>query len=283
MLDVKVLADSTCDLPKELIELYDVGIIPLYAVLGEESFKDGIEIQPQEVFDYSDRTKTTPKSSAPSVVDYCEAFKPFVEQGRDLIYIGISSEFSSSVQNAHIAAKEFGDAKIRIVDSQSLSSGIGLQVLKAAEMAKAGESLDCIVAAVESMIPRIRASFIIDTTTYLYRGGRCSALQAVGASAFQIKPQIVIEDGKMHPGAKYRGNIVKSAVKYAEAALQDIQAIDPQRIFITYSLSDSELVSKVDDVVRSKGCFGEIIHSNAGCVISSHCGPNTIGILYVVK
>ncbi|MBR5774481.1 MAG: DegV family protein [Clostridia bacterium] len=279
---IKIIADSTCDLPKDIIEKHDITILPLYVVMDEKSYKDGVETTAQDLFDYSDRTKQTPKTSAASVTDFIDTFTPYAEQGYDIIYIGISSGLSSTVQNATIAATEF-DTKIFAFDSLNLSTGIGLQVMRACELREQGLSAEEIIEKLEETRPKVRSSFVIDVMTYLHRGGRCTTLQAVGATMLNLKPQIVVEDGKMRSAKKFRGNIIKSAVDYVNDMLANIEVIDDQRIFITHSLSKPELVEAVKAAVEAKGYFKEILVSNASSVISSHCGPNCIGILFIEK
>ncbi len=280
---IKIIADSTCDLPKEVIEKFDITILPLYVVMDEKSYKDGVETTVQDLFDYSDRTKQTPKTSAAPVPDFIEAFARYAEQGYDIIYIGISSGLSSTVQNATIAAAEFEDTKIFAFDSFNLSTGIGLQVMLACELREQGLSAEEIIEKLEETRPKVRSSFVIDVMTYLHRGGRCTTLQAVGATMLSLKPQIVVEDGKLRSAKKFRGNIIKSAVAYVNDTLENIERIDDKRIFITHSPCDEALVSAVREAIESKGYFKEILESTAGSVISSHCGPNCLGILFIEK
>lgn len=279
----KIIADSTCDLSCELIEKYDVDIVPLHVILGEESYSDGVDIQPQAVMEYCERTRSTPKTAAPSLAEIMELFAPYVEQGRDIVFISISSEMSACFQNAKLAAAEFPGAKIECVDARNLSTGIGLVVLEAAEMAQEGLDAQEIAQRLEDIIPRVRASFVVDTLLYLYRGGRCSALQAFGANMMNLKPQIVVSDGQMHPTEKYRGNINRSAKRYAAHVLERLDRIDPKRVFITFSPAEREEVDGVRSVVEQTGHFREIHETHAGCVVTSHCGPGTIGVLYIEK
>jgi DegV family protein with EDD domain len=279
---VKLIADSTCDLSADLIARHDIHVIPLYVTLSDESRRDGVNLTVPEVFAYTNQTKTTPKTAAVTIMDYIEAFKPYLEQGREIVYVGISSKMSSSFANAVIAAQELGGT-IEVVDSQNLSTGIGLLLMMAGELADHGLGAAAIAQRLRQEAPNVRASFIIDTLLYLYRGGRCSALQAFGANALQIKPQIVVADGAMKPDRKYRGNFVRCAERYAADVLASAVDPDPARVFITYSPSEPEIVDAVKAAVEASGLFREILLTNAGCVISSHCGPNTIGVLYMEK
>lgn len=282
MSKIKLIADSTCDLSRELIARHDVQIQPLYVTLGEDSRKDGVEITIDEVFAYADRTRTTPKTAAVTITDAMETFTPWVQQGYDIIYISISDKMSSSYANAVVAAREVG-GNIEVVDSMNLSTGIGLLVLLAGQLIDEGLGVADVAARLREAVPKVRASFIIDTLTYLYRGGRCSAVQAIGASALNLKPEIVVVEGAMRPDKKYRGNIARSAERYAADVLAGAGNADFTRVFITYSPSEPRLVDTVRRVVERDGRFGEVLLTQAGCVIGSHCGPNTIGVIYMER
>ncbi|MEE4195208.1 MAG: DegV family protein [Anaerolineae bacterium] len=282
-MNVKIIADSTCDLNPELIEQYAIDIIPLHVVLGEETFEDGVNITSPEVIDWANQHKATPKTAAPSVKVFVDAFQPYVDAGQPVLCLTIGSEFSATYQSAKLAADNFQAAEVQVFDTQNLSSGGGHLVLIAAEMAQAGHSLAEIVAKLEEVRPKVRASFFVDTMTFLYRGGRCSAVAAISATALQIKPQIVVMDGKMDVGRKFRGSTLKVCKSYCEAVLKDIERIDPKRVFVTVSPSDPVLVETAREIVASKHYFEEIIVTYAGSVITSHCGENTLGVLYIEK
>lgn len=280
-MSVRIFADSTCDLSADLVEKYGITIIPLYVTLGEDSYKDGVDGTPDMIYEHFDRTQQTPKTAAPTLGDFMEKFAPAVANGDEIVFIGISGQMSACVSGALLAAQEFPGAVIEAVDSQNLSTGIGLVVIKAAEMAAQGKGAAEIAARLREIVPKVRASFVIDTLTYLYRGGRCSALQAFGANALRLKPKIMVENGRMGTGEKYRGKIVKCAKKYARDIIAGIKKADADRVFITSSRCDPEIIRVVDETVRAAGIFTEILHTTAGCVITSHCGPNTIGVLYI--
>lgn len=279
--NVKILADSTCDLPGVLIDKLDIGIVPLYVLLGERTYRDGVDIDQKMIYDHFDRTGQTPTTSAPSVADLTDAFAAYAGRGRDIVFIGISSEMSSTCQNAMLAAREFSDVVIRVVDSRNLSSGVGLLAARAAERSLAGMPADEIATLTQAETGRVRASFIIDTLTYLYRGGRCSRLQMLGANALGLKPKIVVRDGAMGPEEKYRGRLQRAAARYAQDTLADLRCVDPDRVFVTHSRCPSDVVGAVMDTVRGAGHFREIYDVDCGCVIASHCGPGTIGVLYM--
>lgn len=279
---VKIIADSTCDLSPELIRLHDIAVIPLYVTLGDESRKD-TEITMEEIFAYTDRTKQTPKTSAITIGDFTDAFRPFIEAGQDIVYVGISSKFSSTVASAVIASADFPAGRIEVVDSRNLSTGIGLLLLLAGELAEQGMGAAETASRLRAAAPKVRASFVIDTLLYLYRGGRCSAVQMFGANALNLKPSIVVQDGEMRPDKKYRGSMLRCAEKYASDVLAGAGNADRRHAFVTYSPSEPDIVDAVRSLVEGSGLFGEVSLTSAGCVVTSHCGPNTIGVLYMEK
>ena len=280
---VKIIADSTCDLTPELLDQFDIDIVPLHVILGEETFQDGVNLSAGEVIDWSNKTNTTPKTAAPSTRAFMDAFKPYVEQERQIVCITIGSEFSATNQSANLAAQEFEDAAIAVVDSMNLSSGGGHLVMIAAEMAKQGSSAAEIVEKLEEARPKVRASFFVDRMTFLHRGGRCSAIAAFSANTLQIKPQILVSDGKMLVGRKFRGSTLRVCKSYCQAVLKDIESIDPKRVFITVSPAVPELVETARQYVEGLNYFDEVIITHAGSVITSHCGENTLGVLYIEK
>ncbi|MDR0928843.1 MAG: DegV family protein [Oscillospiraceae bacterium] len=280
---VQIIADSTCDLGAALIARYDVAIAPLYVTLGETSYRDGIDITPEALFAHCEQTKETPKTSATSVGDFIDLFTPYAEAGRDIVFIAISAAMSSTVQNALLAAESFPGRVIRCVDGQNLSTGTGLLVIEAAERAQAGMGANQIADEIEALREKVSASFVIDTMAFLYRGGRCSGLQMLGAAMLNIKPEISVQKGKMSPTDKFRGNIRRVIRRYLEKQFHDLSGIDPRRIFITHAAWSDEAVAEVEKQVRELGYFEEILITRAGCVISSHCGPWTLGVLFLKK
>ena len=278
---VKIISDSTCDLSPELIKRYDVEILPLYVTLGDESLKDGVDITPDQLYAWADEHKTTPKTAAVTQADAYNVLKKYVEQGCQIVYTGISSEMSVSYGVVQLAAKEFPDAKIAVVDSRNLSTGVGHVVIRAAELAQEGKDAFEIKEELDQFTPLVRASFVVDTITYLYRGGRCSAVAAFGATALNLKPSIVVENGKMRPEAKYHGKIDRALKKYVQAMEPSLLKARPDRVFITHSGSSEETVNAIKRYLEELNYFKEILITRAGCVISSHCGPGTLGVLYV--
>ncbi len=279
---VKIIADSTCDLSKELLVRYDISILPLHILLGEEEYLDGINITPQEIYNWSDRQKTTPKTSAPSLEDAVKLMKPYVEEGRELVCFSISDDMSTSGNVMRLAAEELqAEERVKVINSANLSTGIGLQVIEAAIMAQEGMDGETIARQIESIRPRVRASFVVDTLTYLYRGGRCSGLAAMAGGALKLHPRIVVEEGKMKPGKKYRGGMNKVILSYVKDMEADLKNAKKDRVFITHSGCEKELVDEVKAYLKSLGCFDEIWETIAGGVISSHCGPGTLGVLFI--
>ena len=278
---VKIISDSTCDLSPELIKRYDVEILPLYVTLGDESLKDGVDITPDQLYAWADEHKTTPKTAAVTQADAYNVLKKYVEQGCQIVYTGISSEMSVSYGVVQLAAKEFPDAKIAVVDSRNLSTGVDHVVIRAAELAQEGKDAFEIKEELDQFTPLVRASFVVDTITYLYRGGRCSAVAAFGATALNLKPSIVVENGKMRPDAKYHGKIDRALKKYVQAMEPSLLKARPDRVFITHSGSSEETVNAIKRYLEELNYFKEILITRAGCVISSHCGPGTLGVLYV--
>ena len=280
MSKIKIIADSTCDLSKELVEKYDVTVIPLCVVMGENSYYDGVEVTPDEIYKWADANKTTPKTAALSFDKTLEILRPFMDEGDDIIFFGISSKMSTTCNVARLIAEQEEYDRLFVIDSLNLSTGIGLQVLRAAEMAKDGSTAEEIVRAIENASGKVRASFIVDTLTYLSRGGRCTAVTALLASAFKLHPMIVVKDGAMGVDKKFRGKLPVALTNYFNELKDALLCADPARVFITHSGCDDDTVKLVYDLVSGLNYFKEIHTTRAGGVISSHCGPGTLGILF---
>lgn len=278
---VIVTADSTCDLSPELLARYGVATAPLYIVKGETSYRDGVDITPKDIFAYFEESGKVPTTAAVSVADYHAFFSRFVEDGCEVVHINISSGFSSCFQNACIVAAELEG--VYPVDSLNLSTGSGLTVIRACELAKEGKTGAEIASELQSYVQRVEASFVIDTLTYLHKGGRCSSVAALGANLLGLKPCIQVEDGKMHVGKKYRGKLGDCILRYVEDRLKGRDDVDKERIFITHSGCSPEVVRSVQKKLEELGPFGEVLETVAGCTISNHCGPGTLGILFVKK
>lgn len=279
---VKIIADSTCDLSRELLEKYHVTILPLHVLLGEEEHLDGVNITPKEIFAWSEAHKTTPKTSAPSMEAATALLKPYVEAGRQVVCFSISEDMSASGNVMRMAAEELGGGSlVHVVNSGNLSTGIGLLVIEAAVMAAKGESGEAITRRMEELIPMVRASFVVDTLVYLHRGGRCSGLAAMAGGILKLHPRIEVVDGKMRPAKKYRGSLNKIVLDYVKDMEEDLKHARRERVFITHSGCHRELVEEVRTYLKSLNHFDEVLETLAGGVISSHCGPGTLGVLFI--
>lgn len=282
MKKIRIVSDSTCDLSQELIEKYDISIIPLCITLGETSYLDGVDITPEQIYTWSDEHKATPKTSAVPFGNVESTLKPMVEAGEDIIFIGISEEMSSTCTRIRIFADDAEYSRLFVINSKNLSSGIGLQVIRAAELRDLGMNAEQIVAEIESMRDNVRSSFVVDTPVFLARGGRCTAVEAFMVSALKLHPEIIVKDGKMVPGRKVRGKTSLAVSSYIDGIIPLIQKADSHRIFITHSGCEREIIDSVKEKLISLNRFDEILEAKAGGVISSHCGPNTFGIFFCV-
>ena len=279
---IRISADSTCDLSPELIEQYDVAITPLYIRLGDKDLKDSIEVTRDDIYSYVEKTKSIPKTAAVNVGDYVELFKKAKEEGYDgVVHFTISSDMSSCYQNACLAAQGFEN--VYIVDSRTLSSGIGHLVLDACILRDEGKSAKEIFEILDERKNKLDVSFVIDTLRYLALGGRCNSLLAFGANLLNIKPSIQVKDGKMGVDKKYRCSLERAVVRYVNDKLEDKDSLDLRRIFITDSGVSDDIFNAVRDAVLKNAPFVEVLHTRAGCTVSSHCGPGTIGILFYRK
>ena len=278
---VLITRDSTSDLPADIIEKYNIKTIPLVINLDSKSYKDGVDIDPDFIYDYHSKHGVLPKTSAANVADMIDFFEPFVNEGYAIVHFTIGSKFSSTYHNSVLAAEEFED--VYVVDTANLSTGEGLLILKACEMAQEGKSAKEIFDTINSIVPLVDASFVIDSLEYLHKGGRCSALASLGANLLKLKPCIEVKDGSMGVSKKYRGKYSDALTMYVNDKLADISNINLDRIFVTHAGCDEEIVSLVKNLVAKSADFKEIITSRAGCTVSAHCGRNTLGILFLRK
>lgn len=282
--NVFITADSPCDLPKDITEKREITIVPLSVLLGEVSYRDGIDIKPQAIYDNVSKTKVLPKTSAVPIGQYYDLFKKLTEDGSEVVHISLSSGISSSYQNAVNAASEFSG--VHIVDSRSLCHGFGLLVLKAADLRDKGLDAKKIADKVRKLVPKTSATFVINNLDYLHKGGRCSGVTKLGANLLGIKPEIAVnaETGTLDVSKKYRGKIDAVYKNYAKDILKNSDKMDKSRIFISNSGDVSkETIMFVKGLFEGTGKFEEIIIADAGCVISSHCGPKTFAIFYIKK
>ncbi|WP_438349584.1 DegV family protein [Paenibacillus sp. FA6] len=281
MPNIKIFVDSTSDLPTSWIEQFNIGIVPLYVVFGEQSLKDGLEITPVDLYQKVSENGTLPKTAAPSPADFIAAFTPYIEQGDQILFISLSSELSATYQNAIIAADDFPADQITVFDSLNLSSSIALLVMKAVHAAESGSSLEEIVTLLEVVRPEIEAEFVVDTLEYLYKGGRCSGMQNLIGSLLKIRPIIKVSEGKMTPSVRVRGKREKAVDMLLQNALNKKDLMDQDLIIVVHSLAE-------DDALRVQASLqqhteAKVVLATAGCVVSCHCGPQTIGIMYSKK
>lgn len=278
---IKISSDSTCDLSKEYIEAHDIGILSLVVVKDGESYRDGIDITPDVIFAHVNGGGALCSTSAANVNDYMELFEEYKKEYDAVIHINLGSGFSSSHQNACIAAEEFEN--VYVVDSMNLSTGHGLVVVEAVKMAENGETPEKIYEALKELAPKVEASFVLDRLDYMVKGGRCSAVAALGASLLQLKPCIEVADGKMGVCKKYRGSYEKALANYVKDRLKDREDIETERIFVTHTETPQEIVDSVKAAVNEYKEFGIVEETVAGCTVSCHCGPNTLGVLFIRK
>jgi DegV family protein with EDD domain len=282
MNSVKIFTDSTADLSRDLLDKYQIGVVPLYVTIDGKNYLDGVEMTTEELYRQTDKNQALPKTAAPSMGDFYEAFSTWIRDGYDIVYVGLSSKLSATIQSAVVAAGEFEEGRVHIIDSMNLSTGIGLLVLEAAEMAQKGKSSAEIYEAVSKLVSKVRVSFIIDTLKYLHMGGRCSAVQLLASNVLKIRPQIVVKDGGMTVGAKFRGKRTSCLEQFYRETVGDGIQIDLHRAFVTHSGCSEEEISDYTTKLKSLG-VRDVLVTQAGTVISSHCGPGTIGILYIEK
>lgn len=287
MRQIKILADSTNDLSKELLEEYGIDICPLQVNLGdEESRLDGVNITPDEIYAWADKNGKTPKTSAPSPDTAYNFLAPYAEEN-DIIMFTISSEMSATYQIFCNQAKElenkYEGARITVIDSRNLSTGIGLLILLAAKAVRNGEDYDSVIAKINNAVPKVRAGFIVESVLFLYKGGRCSALAAFGATALKLRPTLAVADGVIKVDKKVRGDIRSATMKYAKGLEEGMMNAEEDTAFITHSGEPQEILDDIYNYVKSLNKFKNIYITRAGSVISSHCGAGTLGVLFISK
>lgn len=281
---VKILSDSTCDLSAELIEKYNIAILPLHVVLGDRDYKDGVEITADEIYAWADANNTTPKTAAVSPEEVMEVIRPLIEDGSEVVCFSLSESMSSTYSVIRMVIDDLdGSDKIYCIDSKNLSTGIGLMVIEAAIMAANGKNAKEIVEYILNIRPMVRSSFVVDTLTYLHRGGRCSGVAAMAGSVLKLHPRIAVEDGKMDAGKKYRGKLSKVVMDYVGDMESELLNAKPDRVFITHSGCEQEILDAVYEYLEQLHVFDEILIARAGSVISCHCGPGTLGVLFIAQ
>lgn len=282
---VVLTADRTCDLNKELIKRYNVNDIPLHINLGDNTYDDWETITPEEIYDHFYKTKELPHTAAMSVGEYTDFWQKFIDEGCDVVHISLGSSLSVTHQSSKLAAMEF-DGRVEVVDSCNLSTGSGLIVIKAAELIEQGKSAKEVADAVSQMVHKSHASFVIDKLDFLAAGGRCSAVEAFGANLLGLKPCIEVsteDKGKMGVNKKYRGKFDKVCIEYMNDIITKYGEVDTARAFVTHAGCDETLVENVKNALVEKNIFDEVFVTRASCTISSHCGPNTLGVLFMTK
>lgn len=277
---VIIASDSTCDLSSELIEKYKVELIPLYINFTGESYKDRTEIQLEELYKKVEEKDELPKTSSVSPKEFYDFFKKYVDQGYDVFYTGIGSNLSVTYQTAVIVSQEF-DGHVVCVDSGNLSTGIGLIVLKACTFRDQGMNVQEIADKIKGIVPKVKSQFVVETLEYLHKGGRCSGTTRFLGTLLRIKPMIVVREGKMTVGKKFVGSMKKAVYGMTKLFLEDVPHLDPEFVFITHTMADDKVVQIKATIEGVK--IENLYETVAGCVIGSHCGRGTIGILYILK
>lgn len=280
-MNIQVTADSTCDLTADLVARNRIIITPLTVNCGEESFHDGVDITPDALYEKIRTTGKLSSTAAVNVQEYLDAFSAALRGHDAVVHFTISSDMSACYQNACLAARELGN--VYVVDSRNLSTGIGHLVLDACQLASEGMDAAAIQAELTARREKLDVSFVVDTLEYLRRGGRCSALAAMGANILKLHPCIFVKDGVMGVGKKYRGKLIECVRAYVRDRLSEPDTVDPRRVFITDSGVSEDIRAAAEQEVLRTVPFREVIHTRAGCTVSSHCGPGTLGILFYRK
>ncbi len=276
---IKIVADSVCDLSPEIQAKYDIEIHPFIVNLGDDSFRDGVDINTSDIYNYYKSTGKVSKTAASSPAEYQDLFKKWTDAGYDVLFFTISSGFSAAYNNACLAAEDMEN--VYLIESANLSTGILLEIMAAGDMIESGMEAKQIAEEVRKLVPKVRASFVIDTLEFLWKGGRCSGVTALGSNLLKLKPCIEVVDGKMVVGKKYRGNIDKVVPQYIKDRLEASPKVVKRRAFITHTFTDMKVVDEAVKQVKATGKFDEVLTTQAGCTIYTHCGPNTLGVLFI--
>ena len=282
--DIAITTDSTCDLPQRFIDENDITVVPLTVLLGDTVYRDGVDIKPDDVYSFVEKTGKLPKTSAVTPAEYFEVFKQLTDEGKKVVHIGFSSGLSSSFQNACVEANEFDN--VFCVDSKTLCTAQGLLVLKACDYRAKGMDAKKIADRVTKLVPKVSATFVLDGLEYLHKGGRCSSVARFGANVLGIKPSIAVDNqtGKLEVSKKYRGKTEIVYKQYIADRMNEIKRIQPDRVVIAESGGvSSQIIAFAKGVIEGKDKFNQVILADAGCTISSHCGPKTFAIFYIKK
>ncbi|MBE6761427.1 MAG: DegV family protein [Ruminococcaceae bacterium] len=278
---IQICSDSSCDLGKALCERYGIILNPFRITLGDESLIDGVEVTPDDLYAFHDRTGTLPKTSATNMAEHLEFFEKQLENAEEVLFFTISSTMSANNRAANLAAEELEN--VYVIDSANLSTGVGLLIIAAAEMAEQGLSAKEIVEKIEELKSKVNASFVIDSLEYLHKGGRCSAVAALGANLLKLKPCIEVKNGSMGVSKKYRGKYGEVLKTYANERLADLDNIITDHVFVTHAGCDDEIVNSVASIVKETLNPKELHITRAGATVSVHCGRNTLGVLFLQK
>lgn len=282
MSKILISTDSTADLSQQLLEKNNIEVFSLTIVRDSESLRDGIDIKTPDIFEFKEKTGRLTTTSAGNIADYEEFFLHHLKEYDEIIHFTISSDMSSSYANAKLGAEEMDN--VYVIDSRNLSTGIGLQVLKACDLRDSGKSAKEIVEYIGSIADKVRASFVLDTLDYMKKGGRCSSVVALGANLLKLKPCIEVHNGKMDVAKKYRGKISAVYTEYVKEQLPDKSKLDTKRVFVTHTCLDNpQDVKEVVELVKGMNLFDEVYETVAGCSVSVHCGPGTLGVLFIEK
>lgn len=282
--NIAITTDSTCDLPQELIEENEITVIPLTVLLGDEVYRDGVDIKPQDIYSYVEKTGALPKTAAVTPETYYNVFKKLTDEGKKVVHIGFSSGLSSSYQNACVAASEFEN--VICVDSKNLCTAMGLLVLKACDYREKGMDAKRIADKVNRLVPKVSATFVLDGLEYLHKGGRCSSVAKFGANVLGIKPSIAVDTqtGRLDMAKKYRGKTELVYKQYITDRINEIKRIQPDRVVIANSGGvPADTIAFAKGMLEGRDKFEQVILADAGCTISSHCGPKTLAIFYIKK
>ena len=277
----QIISDSTCDLSPEQVKKYNIHLMPLYVQLGDKTYRDGVDIHPDDIYAHVAAGGDLAATAAVNLADYVQVFSEYSRKADFVIHVTISSDFSCCYQNACLAAADYDN--VYVVDSRNLSTGHGLVVLEAVRLAESGMEPKKIVETLNGLTARVRASFILDRLEYMKKGGRCSAVTLLGANLLKLRPCIEVKDGKMDVGKKYRGSFDKCVCEYITDKIGNRSDLELRRVFITHSGVSEETVQKAVETVQKLQPFEEICVTRAGCTVSSHCGPGTLGVLYIRK
>ena len=272
-----ILSDSTCDLSAEIVKARDIKISPLTVVFGDEKHLDGVDVTPDDVYDYYKNTKSLAKTTATNMAEHEDFITENVPEGKEAVYFNISSEMSTTFNNARLAAEEMDN--VYVIDSRNLSTGIGLLVLHACDLADEGKSAKEIYDEITELTAYVDASFVVETLEYLHKGGRCSSIAALGANLLKLRPMIQVKDGKMGVAKKYRGKMSEVFKQYVDEKLNDENKFIGKRIFVTHSGNCDEIAVELKDMVLKAYPDKEVLITRAGCTVSCHCGPGTLGVL----